>query len=71
MIVPIVLVDGFKNESHYKFEVINNNLDINKYLFPKLTNIIGIISDIKIETEIKQLKRNNIQMIAEHILKTC
>ena len=70
-LTDIVLVEGFKNESHFKFEVINNNLDIKKYLFPKLTNIIGIISDIKIETEIKQFKRNNIQMIAEHILKTC
>ena len=27
-LTDIVLVEGFKNESHYKFEVINNNLDI-------------------------------------------
>ena len=62
----IVIVEGFKNESHPKIEIIKE--DSKDYLFNKLNNIIGIVSNKKIDTTIPQFKRENIDSIAEHIL---
>jgi len=62
----IVIVEGFKNESHPKIEIIKDSL--NDYLFTKLDNIIGIVSDRKIDTLIPQFKRDDIDSIAKHIL---
>ena len=65
----IVIVEGFKNEKHSKIEIINDNADPSTYLFPNLNNIIGIVSDLKIETSINQFKKNEINTIASYILK--
>jgi len=65
----IVIIEGFKNENHYKLEIINEKSESSKYLFPHLKNIIGIISDLKINTSIKQFKKNEINKIAKYILK--
>ena len=62
----IVIVEGFKNESHPKIEIIKEGS--NDYLFTKINNIIGIVSDKKINTLIPQFKKENIVSIAEHIL---
>ena len=62
----IVIVEGFKNEPHPKIEIIKESS--NDYLFTKLDNIIGIVSDNKIDTLIPQFKREDIDSIAEHIL---
>ena len=62
----IVIVEGFKNESHPKIEIIKEGS--NDYLFTRLNNIIGIVSDKKIDTLIPQFKKENIVSIAEHIL---
>jgi len=62
----IVIVEGFKNESHPKIEIIKENS--NDYLFYKLNNIIGIVSDQKIDTLLPQFKKKDIDKIAEHIL---
>ena len=65
----IVIVEGFKNENHIKFEIINKKNNGTKYLFPNLQNVIGIISDLKINSSIKQFKTDEIEIIAEYILK--
>ena len=65
----IVIVEGFKNEKHSKIEIINDNSDPSTYLFPHLKNIIGIVSDSKITTPINQFKKNEINIIANYILK--
>lgn len=62
----IVIIEGFKNESHPKIEIIKE--DSNDYLFLKLKNVIGIISDKKIDSTITQFKRTEIANIAKHIL---
>ena len=64
----IVIVEGFKNEAHAKIEIIKNPEDPSSFLFPRLTNIIGIISNKKIDTSIRQFKKNEIDKIAKHIL---
>ena len=65
----IVVVEGFKNEKHSKIEIINDNSDPSTYLYPNLNNIIGIVSDLKIATSINQIKKNEINTIANYILK--
>jgi len=62
----IVIVEGFKNESHPKIEIIKD--DSNDYLFTKLDNVIGIVSNKKIDTLITQFKKHDIDSIAQHIL---
>ena len=62
----IVIVEGFKNESHPKIEIIKE--DSKDYLFCKVNNIIGIVSDQKIDTLLPQFKREDIGGIAQHIL---
>ena len=63
----IVIVEGFKNDSHPKIEIIKENS--NEFLYPKLDNIVGIISDKKIKTTIPQFQKKDIINIAQHILK--
>ena len=65
----IVIVEGFKNEKHLKIEIISDTANPSTYLFPYLENIIGIVSDTTINTPIKQFKKNEINNIANHILK--
>ena len=62
----IVIVEGFKNESHPKIEIIKE--DSNDYLFYKINNIIAIVSDKKIDTLLPQFKKKDIDKIAEYIL---
>ena len=62
----IVIVEGFKNESHPKIEIIKD--DSNDYLFTKLDNVIGIVSNKKIDTLVTQFKKHDIDSIAQHIL---
>ena len=64
----IVIIEGFKNETHPKIEIIRE--DSNDYLFPKLKNVIGIVSDKQIDTNLPQFKRKDIGKIAEFILTT-
>ena len=62
----IVIIEGFKNESHPKLEIIKE--DTKDYLFTKLNTITGIVSDKKIDTLIPQFKKENIDSVVKHIL---
>ena len=63
----IVIIEGYKNEKHKKIEIINE--ESKDYLFLKLKNVIGIVSDKMIETKITQFKRKEIENICKHILR--
>ena len=65
----IIIVEGYKNEKHAKIEIISDYSDPSTYLFPHLKNVIGIVSDSKIETSIKQFSENEIAIIADYILQ--
>ena len=67
--VDVVIVEGFKKEDHPKFEIIKNSYDPSCFLFPKLKNVIGLISDQKIESRIRQFKKDDIINISDYILK--
>ena len=62
----IVIIEGYKNESHPKLEIIKE--DTKDYLFTRLNTITGIVSDKKIDTLIPQFKKENIDSVVEHIL---
>jgi len=63
----IVVVEGYKNENHPKIEVIKDGT--RKYLFNEVLNVKAIISDKKINTELKQFKKTEIDNIVNYILK--
>ena len=62
----IVLVEGYKNENHPKIEVINEKE--NKHLFQNIKNVRAIISDVNLDTDLKQFKKNEIDKIVNFIL---
>ncbi len=63
----IVIVEGFKNENHPKIEIIKNGSK--DFLFNKVSNIKAIISEEKINTDLKQFKKNEIDKIVNFILE--
>ena len=65
--IDIVIVEGFKNENHSKIEIIKN--DNNNYLFSKIKNIKAIITNNKLETNLKIFKNDEIDNIVNFILK--
>ena len=60
----IVIVEGFKKESHKKIEIINKSATENQYLFPNLKNVFCIVSDNQINASIQQFKINEINNIS-------
>ena len=62
----IVIVEGYKNESHAKIEVIKEGSQ--NYLFNNIKNVKAIISEKKINTDLKQFKKNEIDHIVKFIL---
>ncbi len=63
----IVIVEGFKNDNHPKIEIIKTGN--NNYLHDTISNIKAIISEEKIDTDLKQFKKNEIDNIVTFILK--
>ncbi len=63
----IVIIEGFKNENHPKLEVIKKGN--NNFLFNKISNIQAIITDEKVNTDLKQFKKNEINNIVNFIIK--
>lgn len=65
----IVIVEGYKNESHLKIEIIKNPSNSSSYLFKNIKNVIALISDIKIDSfNKKQFNKNQVDEIVNYIL---
>ena len=65
----VVIVEGYKNESHPKIEIIKHSLDNSTFMFEKLKNVSAIVSDTNISSfHKKQFKKNQINEIVEYIL---
>ena len=64
--LDLVIVEGYKNENHPKIEIINEKK--NKYLFQNIQNVIAIISDHNLDTDLKKFKKNEIDKIVNFIL---
>ncbi len=62
----IVIVEGFKKENHPKIELIKEGTK--NYLFNKISNVVALISDIRIESKLKQFKKNEIDLIVNFII---
>ena len=65
--VDVVIVEGFKNDNHPKIEIIKKSSD--DYLFNKISNIRAVISEEKINTDLKQFKKDQIDDIVNFILE--
>ena len=63
----IVIVEGFKNDNHPKIEIIKKGND--DHLFNKISNIKAVISEEKINTDLKQFKKDEIDNIVNVILE--
>ena len=63
--VDIVIVEGFKNENHPKIEIIKND----NYLFSKIKNVKAIITNNKLETDLRIFKSDEIDNIVDFILR--
>ena len=65
----IVIIEGYKNESHMKIEIIKDTYDSDSYLFKDMKNVIALITDIKIDSfNKKQFKKNQVDEIVNYIL---
>jgi len=65
----VVIVEGYKNESHFKIEVIKDANDISTFMFNKVKNIKAVISDIEITSfDHVQFKKNQISEIVNFII---
>ena len=63
----IVIVEGFKKEFHKKIEIINQSNE--NYLFNEIENVIAVVSNSKLNTNLPQFKKNEIDLIVNFILK--
>ena len=63
----IVIVEGFKKELHKKIEIINQSNE--NYLFNEIENVIAVVSNSKLNTNLPQFKKNEIDLIVNFILK--
>ena len=63
----IVIVEGFKKELHKKIEIINQSNE--NYLFNEIENVIAVVSNSKLNTNLPQFKNNEIDLIVNFILK--
>ena len=67
--IDIVIVEGFKKENHNKLEIINKSDHELGFIFKKIKNVVGIISDIQINSfKKKQFKKNQIDEIVKFII---
>tara|TARA_B110000008_G_scaffold259815_1_gene279944 strand:- start:326 stop:814 length:489 start_codon:yes stop_codon:yes gene_type:complete len=65
----VVIVEGYKNESHNKIEIIKDPNNSSTFMFNSLNNIKAIISDEKIKSfKGMQFKKNEINKIVDYIL---
>jgi molybdopterin-guanine dinucleotide biosynthesis protein B len=61
--VDLVVVEGYKNEPHRKIEVYRA-ANGKPFLFPEATGIVGIVSDVTVETVLPTAHLDDIPAIA-------
>ena len=64
--IDIVIVEGFKKESHPKIEIIAKNSQI---INSELKNVIAFVSDEMLDSNIPVFKKNDIKSLVEFIIK--
>ena len=62
----IVIVEGFKNDNHPKIEIIKEKSK--NYLFNQISNVVALISDIEVNSNIRKFKKNEIDLIVNFII---
>ena len=62
----IVIVEGFKNDNHPKIEIIKEKSK--NYLFNQISNVVALISDIEVDSNIRKFKKYEIDLIVNFII---
>tara|TARA_B100000029_G_C17431183_1_gene907939 strand:+ start:59 stop:544 length:486 start_codon:yes stop_codon:yes gene_type:complete len=63
--IDIVIVEGFKKENHPKIEIISQN---SKIINNKIKNVVAVVSDNLIDTNIPIFKKNDIKSLTQFII---
>ncbi len=64
--VDIIIVEGFKKESHPKIEIFSKN---SKNKNKEINNVIAIVSDDLIDTDTPVFKKDEIETLVKFIIK--
>ncbi len=63
--VDLVIVEGFKKENHPKIEIISQN---SKIVNNEIKNVVAIVADQKIKSNIPIFMRNDVESLTEFII---
>ena len=63
--VDVVLVEGFKKENHPKIEIITQN---SKSINNEIENVVAIVADNTLESNIPVFKKNDIESLTQFII---
>ena len=63
--IDVVIVEGFKKENHPKIEIISQH---SKNINNKLKNVVAIVVDDTIDSNIPLFKRNDIESLTKFII---
>ena len=63
--IDIVIVEGFKKENHPKIEIISQDL---KVINNQIKNVVAIVADDIIDSNIPVFKKNDIESLAQFII---
>ena len=63
--IDIAIIEGFKKENHPKIEIISQN---SKIMNNEIKNVVAIVSNDKIDSNIPVFKKNDIESLAQFII---
>ena len=63
--VDLIIVEGFKRENHPKIEIISQN---SKFVNNEIKNVVAIVADQKIKSNIPLFMRNDVESLTEFII---
>ena len=63
--IDIVIVEGFKKENHPKIEIISQNSKIQNN---EINNVVAIVADNIIDSNIPVFKKNDVERLTEFII---
>ena len=63
--IDVAIVEGFKKENHPKIEIISQN---SKIINNKIKNVVAVVSDNLIDTNIPIFKKNDIKSLTQFII---
>tara|TARA_B100000579_G_C22434176_1_gene666725 strand:- start:138 stop:623 length:486 start_codon:yes stop_codon:yes gene_type:complete len=63
--IDVIIVEGFKEENHPKIEIISKN---SKIVNNKIKNLVAIVTDEKIDSNLPLFMRNDVESLTKFII---